>query len=68
MKDITDTVNDVCMVCQLMQRLARRIVMWLLLCYQMDYNYVHAVPYGRLLFVWDITITISKTTVLIFAK
>ena len=43
MKDITDTVNDVCTDC----------------CYVMGYNYVHAgrVPHGRLLFVWDITIT-----------
>ena len=31
--------------------------LWLLLCYQMGYNYIRTVPYGRLLFVWDITIT-----------
>ena len=41
MKDITDTVDDVCTDC----------------CYVMGYNYVHTgrFPYGRLLFVWDIT-------------
>ena len=39
MKDLTDTVNDVCTDC----------------CYVMGYNYIRAgrVPYGRLLFVWD---------------
>ena len=43
MKDITDIVNDVRIDC----------------CYVMGYNYIRAghVPYGRLLFVRDISIT-----------
>ena len=41
LKDITDTVNDVCMVrqCNVLHN-ATIIVMWLLLCYQMGYNYI----------------------------
>ena len=45
MKDITDTVNNVhdtdCCY----------VIKWV------SYNCIGSVPYGRLLFVWDITIT-----------
>ena len=53
MKDITDTVNDVCMVRQCNVLSDAVTVAMLPNGLQL---HPHCVPYGRLLFVWDITI------------